>query len=326
MALYDPALADLVPAQRAFNAQVMDATAALGEINTGTAAGLKWVRDAMKPGGLFGFQALDFPTVREIPGPAGPIPVRIMTPDVVDGVYLHFHGGGMTMGSALSMDQRNWRIAKACNAAVVSVDYRLAPEHPFPAGPDDGEAAAWWLLEHASAEFGTDRLLCGGESAGAYLALLTMVRLRDRLGGMPPYHGVDLCYGVYDWGGTPSTHQLIGKVPYATGEGANRAYYLPGRSIEEARSPDISPLWADLRELPPSLLTIGTADWLLDDSLFLAARLEAAGVAVELAVYPEGPHGVESAPTELGRIARDRMHRFLRDRLAAAPASGSASG
>jgi acetyl esterase/lipase len=319
MPLYDPALLDLVPAQRTFNAQVMKATAALGEINTGTPDGLRWVREAMEPGGLFGFEALDFPTVRQIPGPAGPIPIRVMTPDVVDGVYLHFHGGGMTMGSALSMDQRNWQIARACNVAVVSVDYRLAPEHPFPAGPDDAEAAAFWLIEHADAEFGTGRLLCGGESAGAYLALLTMVRLRDRLDAMPPFCGVELCYGVYDWGGTPSTQQLIGKVPYATGEGANRAYYLPGRSIEEARSPDVSPLWADVHELPRTLLTVGTADWLLDDTLFVAARMEAAGVAVQLAVYPEGPHGVESAPTELGRRARDRMHQFLRDSVAAVP-------
>ena len=69
-----------------------------------------------------------------------------MTPEVVDGVYLHFHGGGMTLGSALAMDDRNWD-RQVCNVAVVSVDYRLAPEHPFPAGPDDCEAAALWLVE-----------------------------------------------------------------------------------------------------------------------------------------------------------------------------------
>jgi acetyl esterase len=313
MALYDPALLDFAPEQRAFNAKVMEATAALGDIDTSTPEGLRWVRDAMLPGGLFGFEALDFPQPRTIPGPAGPIPIRVLLPDVVDGVYLHFHGGGMTMGSALSMDVRNWRIAQACRVAVVSVDYRLAPEHPFPAGPDDAEAAAVWLVKQASSEFGTARLLCGGESAGAYLALLTMVRLRERWGTPPPFRGVELCYGVYDWGGTPSTRQLIGKVPYATGEGASRSHYLPGRSLEEARDPEISPLWAKLHDLPPTLVTVGTADWLLDDSLFLAARLEAAGVAVELAVYPDGPHGVESAPTKLGQLAKERMHQFLRD-------------
>jgi acetyl esterase/lipase len=283
-------------------------------IDTSTPEGLAWIRDAMKPGGLFGFTAYDFPEVREIPGPAGPIPIRVMTPETVNGVYLHFHGGGMTMGSALAMDGRNWQIAEASKVAVVSVDYRLAPEHPFPAGADDCEAAALWLIDNAKAEFGTDRLLVGGESAGAYFSLLTMVRLRDRLGGTPPFAGVDLCYGAYDLGGTPSTILQIGKVPYATGDGNNRRHYLPGRSIEESRDPAISPLWAPLHDLPPTLITVGTADWLLDDSLFLAARLEAAGSPVELAVYPEGPHGIEGSPTVLGKLARDRLHAFLRER------------
>ncbi len=315
MQLFDADLLALAAEQREFNANVMQATSALGQIDTRTPEGLAWIRDAMQPGGLFGFQALDFPQVRQIPGPAGPIPIRVLTPETVDGVYLHLHGGGMTMGSALSMDNRNWPMAQAANVAIVSVDYRLAPEHPFPAGPDDAQAAANWLLAHAQAEFGTQRLLIGGESAGGYLALLTMVRLRDQLGEPPPFLGMDLCYGVYDWGGTPSARQQVGKVPYATGDGANRAHYLPGRSLEEARDPAVSPLWAELHDLPPAMITVGTSDWLLDDSLFLAARLAAAGSAVELAVYPEGPHGIESAATALGRTARERIYRFLRDRL-----------
>ncbi len=317
MGLFDPALLEYVDEQRAYNAGVMEATAAMSSIDTSTPEGLAWIRDAMQPGGLFGFTSYDFPEVRQIPGSTdgcAPIPIRVMRPDPVNGVYLHYHGGGMSLGSALSMDARNWQIAQACNVAVVSVDYRLAPEHPFPAGPDDCEAAAVWLIDNARSEFGTDRLLVGGESAGAYLSLLTMVRLRDRLGGTPPFAGVDLCYGIYDWGGTPSTIQMIGKVPYATGDGNNRRHFLPGRSLEQARDPAISPLWARLHDLPPTLITVGTADWLLDDSTFLAARMEAAGSPVELAVYPDGPHGIESAPTALGKMARDRLHAFLRER------------
>jgi len=316
--LFDPALLAHVEEQRTFNAGLMETTAAMSGFDTTSGEGLRWLRAAMEPGGLFGMQSLDFPETREIPGPAGPIPMRVLVPERVDGVYLHFHGGGMTVGSALSMDLRNWAFAQACEVAVVSVDYRLAPEHPFPAGPDDCTAAAEWLVTYARTEFGTDRLLVGGESAGAYLAILTMLRLRDELRAPPPFLGVDLCYGGYDLSGTPSTLQLVGKVPYATGGHANRDHYLPGRSLEELRDPAVSPLWAELHDLPPCLLTVGTADWLLDESLFLAARLEAAGNDVTLAVYPEGPHGIESCPTAMGKIARGRIHEFLRERLASA--------
>ena len=317
MQLFDPALLAFAGEQREFNAKVMKATSGMGAVDTHTPEGLAWTREAMLPGGLFGFEAYDFPEVREIPGPAGPIPIRVMTPEVVEGVYLHFHGGGMSLGSALSMDKRNWPIAQACNVAVVSVDYRLAPEHPFPGGAEDAEVAAEWLIGNSLTEFGTDRLVAGGESAGAYLTMLTMLRLRDRWGKRPPFLGLDLCYGVYDWGGTPSARELVGKVPYASGDGANRAHYLPGRSLEEAREPAISPLWAQLHDLPPALLTVGTADWLRDDSIYLAGRLAAAGSEVELAVYPDGPHGIESSPTELGRVARERIYQYLRSCLAA---------
>jgi acetyl esterase/lipase len=322
MALFDPSLLGLVDEQRAHNAKLMEVTEAMKAIDTSTPDGIQWLRAALGPGGLFGMTSLDFPETREIPGPAGAIPVRILRPERVDGVYLHFHGGGMTLGSAAAMDGRNWPLATATGLAVMSIDYRLAPEHPFPAGPDDCEAAARWLVEHAAEEFGTDRLVVGGESAGAYFAILTMVRLRDRLGGPPPFLGADLCYGVYDVGGTPSATLTIGKVPYAAREDTNRSHYLAGRSKEEARAPEVSPLWAELHDLPPCLLTVGTADFLLDDSLFLAGRLAAAGNDVELAVYPEGPHGIEASPTEMGRVARERMYGFLRARVAA-PATRS---
>jgi acetyl esterase/lipase len=138
-----------------------------------------------------------------------------------------------------------------------------------------------------------------------------MLRLRDHMGATPPFRGVDLCYGGYDLSGTPSRVQLTGKVPYANGNDATRRLYVPGRSLEECRDPAVSPLWAELHNLPPCLVTVGTADWLLDDNLFLAARLAAAGNTVELAVYPEGPHGIESSPTTLGRIARQRIYDFL---------------
>jgi acetyl esterase/lipase len=317
--LFHPALLDLVEEQQAHNKAIMEATAAMHDIDPTSPEGIAWTRQAMEPGGLFGMRSVDHAEVREIRpsvGDAPAVPLRILRPASVRGVYLHFHGGAFTVGSAASMDGRNWEFAQACDLATVSVDYRLAPEHPFPAGPDDCEAAALWLIENCRAEFGTDRLFVGGESAGAYFALLTMLRVRDRLGGVPPFLGVDLCYGGYDLGGTPSNDHLVGKVPYATSRsGRVRELYLPGRTREECRDPAVSPLWAELHDLPPCLVTVGTADWLLDDSLYLAGRLAAAGNAVELAVYPEGPHGIESSPTAMGKVARERIYDFLRARL-----------
>ncbi|MCU1377854.1 MAG: alpha/beta hydrolase [Acidimicrobiales bacterium] len=294
----------------------MEVTAAMAAIDNSTPEGIRWIRDAMEPGGAFGFQALDFPEDRAIPGD---IPIRVYTPERVQGVYLHFHGGAMTVGSPKSTDLRNWGFAQALDCVVVSVDYRLAPEHPYPAGPDDCEAAALWLIDHAAHEFGTDRLVVGGESAGAYFAILTMLRLRDRLGATPPFLGVDLCYGGYDMSGTPSTELKVGKVPYATAGHAQREMYLPGRSLQQLRDPAVSPMWAELHDLPPAILTVGTADWLLDESVLLAGRLAAAGNDVDLAVYPEGPHGIESMPTELGKVARQRIYDFLGSKLDQAP-------
>jgi acetyl esterase len=314
--LYDPTLLAHVEEQKAYNESIMQATAAMSTMDPASPEGIAWTRAAMAPGGLFGMTSLDHAEVRTIDGPAGPLELRILRPPRADGVYLHLHGGAFTVGSAACMDTRNWHIATACEVATVSVEYRLAPEHPFPAGPDDCVAGARWLVEHAMDEFGTDRLLIGGESAGAYLALAVLLRLRDEDGTASRFLGADLSYGGYDLSGTPSRVQLAGKVPYAVpGNDSTRRLFVPGRTLEECRDPAVSPLWAELHELPPCLITVGTADWLLDDNLFLAARLAAAGNEVELAVYPEGNHGIESAPTEMGRIARARILDFLRSRL-----------
>ena len=108
--------------------------------------------------------------------------MRVLTPPDVRGVYLHLHGGGFVFGSCRLQDDRLEQLALACRVAVVSVEYRLAPEDPYPAGPDDCEAVGLWLAENAAQELGSDRLCIGGESAGANLAVVTLLRLRDRHG------------------------------------------------------------------------------------------------------------------------------------------------
>jgi acetyl esterase/lipase len=247
--------------------------------------------------------------VRRIPGPAGEIGIRVIAPETPRGVYLHFHGGGWALGAAHHTDVANKRIAEQAGLAVVSVDYRLAPEDPYPAGPDDCEAAALWLAEHAMREFGTQQLLIGGESAGAHLSVVTLLRLRDRH-GLAPFSAANLLFGAYDLSLTPSAR--------AWGE---RNLILSTPIIEWCvdhfapeplrRHPDVSPLYADLAGLPPALITVGTEDPLLDDSLFLHARWIAAGSEAQLAVWPGGIHGFHNFPIPIAERSTAQILEFL---------------
>ena len=163
------------------------------------------IRDAREQGqGIWGpFKILDEVQTRRIKGSSGNVAVRVFIPEKVNGVYLHIHGGGFVLNRAHHYDEFMATIAKTCRVATVSVDYRLAPENPYPAGPDDCETTAVWLAQHAAAEFGTDALIIGGESSGANLAAVTLLRMRDRH-GFTGFHGAVLSYGVFDLTLTPS--------------------------------------------------------------------------------------------------------------------------
>jgi acetyl esterase len=250
---------------------------------------------------------------RDIPGPAGPMRLRTFVPDQVDGVFLHIHGGGFVTGSPEMTDLLHEALTKELNLAVASVDYRLAPEHPYPAGPDDCEAAALWVLEHAEREFGTSRLLIGGESAGAHLAACTLLRLRDRHDAADRFGGANLVFGFHDLGGTPSQRGVPERPDVLTPELIRyfAELFTPGRSPEERREPDVSPLYADLRGLPPALFTVGTDDHLVDDTMLMAARWQLAGNDAELLVYPEMPHAGIGMPSVLERWF-PRLTDFLR--------------
>lgn len=234
------------------------------------------------------------------------VPVRIFTP--VDspprGVYLDIHGGGFYISAR--GDKRNRELADALHLTVVSVDYRLAPEHPWPAAPDDCEAVALWLVEEAAARFGTSRLAIGGISAGATLALATLLRLRDR-GAVGRFTGAALQFGTYDLSArTPAGRRIADE------------YFIQAYvgHVEDRTVPDISPIYGVLRGLPPTLLIVGSADVLLEDNLALAGRLSAAGNDVELRVYPDAPHAFTGHPTAMAKTALSGIDSWLRDRIA----------
>ena len=199
---FDPSAADQETV-----AFVAELEARLSTVSPPQEVGIQAVREAARSGQSFFGPVVhsDIAADRVIDSPAGGLTLRVFTPPVVKGVYLHFHGGGWAQGASDLQDPRLERTANECEVAVISVDYRLAPEYPYPAGPDDAETAALWLAGNANAEFGTENLVIGGESAGAHLASVALLRLRDRHGLADAYKGANLLYGAYDLTLTPSS-------------------------------------------------------------------------------------------------------------------------
>ncbi|WP_428032756.1 alpha/beta hydrolase [Ancylobacter sp.] len=307
-ALFDPA--SVAPDTRAVNASIVKALGAIPDRWVFPMAVLRKLR--LEGKGPFPLSPESpLAQVIEIDGPRGPIPLRILTPAAPPkGVYLHLHGGGWCLGSARENDGLNHRFVERTGFAVVSVDYRLAPELPYPAGPDDCEAAALWLVREGPGRFGTERFAIGGESAGANLAVATLLRLRDRH-GLAPFRAASLNAGAYDLGLTPSARRWGDEPLVLNTRDINVfvGHYL--REGGDIGTDDVSPLQADLTGLPPALFTIGTRDALLDDTLFMAPRWLSAGNPAELAVYPGGCHVFVGFPGSLADQALARIHAFI---------------
>lgn len=244
----------------------------------------------------------------DVPSGAGSVPVRVFRPSGEPAaIYVHCHGGGFTIGSALGQDASLERIVDASGVVVVSVDYRLAPEHPYPAGLEDCETVLRWALSNGSAVFGTDRAIIGGESAGANLALCALLRVQATDPGAVV--AANLLYGNYDLTMTPS--QRAGESRMITPESLRWFYeqYLPGD--DDRDHPDKSPLYANLTGLPPIQLAVGNEDAMLDDSLFLATRLLAAGVDCRLVVVPGAEHAFDTAPLPTAQAVVAQLDRFV---------------
>jgi epsilon-lactone hydrolase len=202
-----------------------------------------------------------------------------------DRIVLFFHGGGYVIGSIATHRALAARLAHAAQARVLLPEFRRAPEDPYPAAVDDACAMYRWLLAHGAR---SDRLIVAGDSAGAALAIATQLAARDAklplaaaIVGFSPW--VDLAIS----GGSIKSRAAVD--PCVTEDSLRdmAAAYL-GKN--DPRSPLASPLYADLKGLPPLLIQVGTAEVLFDDSDRLAARARAAGVSVELDAWQEMFH------------------------------------
>jgi acetyl esterase len=235
---------------------------------------------------------------RTIPGSEEPIMIRLYRPAIRERlpVVLFFHGGGWVIGNLETHDAVCRALAVAAKALVVSVDYRLAPEHKFPAATDDCLQATRWMAEHA-ATFGADpqRMAVVGDSAGGNLAAVTALRIRDE--GGPALKAQVLVYPVtqyYD-PGTPSYFE------YGEGYALTRKtmiwfwdHYL--QSPEQATCPQAAPMAApDLSGLPPALVITAKYDPLLDEAEQFAARLQDAKVETTVIAFDDMMHGFFSA-------------------------------
>jgi acetyl esterase len=263
----------------------------------------------------------DVAEVRDVsvPGPGGEIGVRVYRPEGEGPLPLvaYLHGGGWVIGSLDGFDPLCRALANASGAVIASIDYRLAPEHPFPAAPDDARAAVRWLAEHAE-ELGGDpaRLGIAGDSAGGNLATVTARRLRDD--GGPALRFQALIYPVCDSALNTPSYREFEQGFGLSAESMQRFWnlYLDG---SDGRHADASPLHApDLSGLPPAFILTVAADVLRDEGEAYARALEAAGVPVTLRRYDGPIHGFFRwlAKSRLSREAVAEVGAALRAGLA----------
>ncbi|MCX5528043.1 alpha/beta hydrolase [Streptomyces bobili] len=264
---------------------------------------------------------------RTVPGAEGSPEISLLicrptapAPDRPRPVVYHVHGGGMVLGTnRVGVDQiLDW--ARELDMVVVSVEYRLAPEHPYPAPVDDVYAGLLWTAEHAK-ELGADpeRIVIAGASAGGGLTAALALLLRDR-GGPRPLGQVLLCPMLDDRNDTPSSHQMAGLGVWDRTANETGWTALLG---EVRGGPDVSPYAAparaeDLSGLPPAFLDVGSAETFRDEVVAYASRIWQAGGVAELHVWPGGFHGFDGfAPqAAVSRAARTAQLEWLRRLLA----------
>ena len=248
-------------------------------------------------------EAVGSVTARAIPGPAGPMAVRIYRPkDALRAALVYFHGGGWVVGSLESADASCRALTNRSRCVLISIDYRLAPENKFPAAVDDAYAATKWVADNA-AELRIDpaRIAVGGASAGGNLAAAVALVARDR--GGPKIAFQLLTVPVTELSASAPSYQ-----EFAEGYGLSRAdmewygrHYV--QTEADAADPRASVVRADLHDLPPAFVITAECDPLRDDGEAYAEKLRKLGIAARYKRYPGMFHGFMSFPGVLPEAA-----------------------
>lgn len=228
-------------------------------------------------------------------------------------VVLYLHGGGYVIGSIDSHRELVARISRSSGARGLAIDYRMAPEYPFPAAVDDAVAAYRWLLGQGIAASG---IALAGDSAGGGLTIATLVALKQAGEPMP---AAAVCFSPWvdleGIGESMTARDALDPIVHKEGLAAMAAMYLDGT---DPRTPLAAPLYADLSGLPPLLIQVGTAETLFDDSTRIVARARAAGVDVTLEEWDDLFHVFQAfAMLPEAREATDKAGAFIRDKTTA---------
>ena len=229
-----------------------------------------------------------------IPGPNGPIAVEAIQPveGTPIGTLVYYHGGGYVIGDIDSHQAHAIRFANRSRVVVLNVDYRLAPEHPFPQGVNDAFAAARWASENLAKLGGADKpLALAGDSSGGNFAAVTAIRARDagmKIGAQVLIYGA---LGAGSGGGNPD-------VPYM--------YFGPDLGAEAKKTIEASPILADLKGVAPTIVGVGSHDFLYEDSVAYAAKLREAGVSLIYREYPSSEPRLLRLHRDLPGVRRSR--------------------
>jgi acetyl esterase len=232
----------------------------------------------------------------EIPGLAGNIPARLYIPEhqQASAILIYLHGGGWVIGNPDTVDAPVRALANRSGIAVLSVDYRLAPEHPYPAALDDAYSALLWAAEKENLRtfgFEPGRILVGGDSAGGNLAAALTLRSRETQG--PQISFALLIYPALDCDHSTKSHREFGSTwGTVTTEDVSWFHRLYMSDSGDLQSPYVSPLRADdLSQLPPAFIVTAEMDPLCDEQTAYVDRLRQCGVRVEQKIYAGMCHG-----------------------------------
>jgi acetyl esterase len=309
VAALHPQLAEMVDAAALFEAATPEEFRAMRD---------DYVQTAIRLGGALEPVSRVEDVVIARPGGGAALPARAYWPTAVDpvGALVWLHGGGWCIGDLDGFDRVCRSLCNAASATVVSVDYRLAPEHRYPAAVEDADLAVAWATGHGAAQLGFDpaRVAIGGDSAGGNLSAVAALHAKDALRAQL------LVYPVVDAGMDTGSYREHGDFPLLTAEAVAFCWrtYVGGDDLARASEPDASPLRAaDLSGAPPAYIAVAGHDVLHDEGIAYARALEAAGVPVTVRDFADMAHGfirwggvvdrTRELVADLGAFARDAL-------------------